>query len=205
MNKPRCLITGSRYGLGQALVQEFQQDWEIIEYDLVLGQDLNLLSVRQQLIEDLRQCSVFFNNCQVFQRELLFRAHELQTGLCQVVSNSTVTYLDHPDWIELDAGYQEYIREKQALDADILLIHNLQSVNRADHMHSYVINVKMSYMDTPEHREMTVPKMNCAHVARAIRGIISLWPEVSVPQVVLAGIWPDSLSKILAPAPDMLP
>ena len=204
MNRPRCLVTGSCYGLGKALVREFAQDHEVIEYDIVLGQDLNSLSVRQQLIEDLKTCRIFFNNCQVYQRELLFRAHELQTGLCQVVSNSAITYFAQPEWIQQDQGYQEYIHQKQLLDQDVLLIHNLQLVQPLDHKRHYLINVKLTWMNTPQHEQITIPKMDCAQVASTLRSIIELYPNVAVPELILSSAWPDS-QPILTPTSHMLP
>jgi hypothetical protein len=134
----------------------------------------------------------------------LFRAHELQTGLCQAVSNSAITYFDQPEWLQQDQGYQKYIAQKKLLDQDVLLIHNLQLNQLPDHINHYLINVKLTWMNTPEHEQLTVPKTDCAQVAGTLRKILELYPDVSVPELILSSAWPDS-QPILTPTTHMLP
>lgn len=182
MTRPRCLITGSCYGLGLALKHEFASTFDVIEYDLKLGQDLRDPSVRDQVIEDLRTCSIFFNNSQVYQVELLDRSHLLQNSLAIVNSSSAIEYYpadpiyDMPEW-------QSYIREKHLLNQRIREIHGDQSQGR--HTQSWIVNLRLTWMDTPEHAERDVRKMDMGDIAGYVNHLLGCWPRISVQDVLL--------------------
>jgi hypothetical protein len=196
MNKPRCLITGSRHGLGLALYNEFIKDFDIIEYDIELGQDLNDPLVQDQLIEDLKGCTVFFNNLNIAQKELLTRAHELQSGLAIVISNSAVSYWtllpnlsDAPEWIE-------YQRQKTILTKEVARIHDQQRAYKE--LNSFIMNLRLGWLNTEEHRFRQVGKMDPGDIAALIRHLLGLYPRVCVVDLVLGASMP-------LPAPNMLP
>ena len=172
MNKPKCLITGSAQGLGLAIKKRFEQTHDIIEYDLKYGQDLNQQSVRDQLILDLNDCEVFFNNAHgSFQEELTERAFNLQNKLAIIVSNSTVTYYkDNAESIKNYPGWKDYIKYKKKLTAKIESLHNRQAQGK-DRC-AWIINLKLNYLDTAQHRELEESKLDIEHVVDIVKILV---------------------------------
>jgi hypothetical protein len=145
--KPRCVITGSSYGLGLALVNRFKDDFDVIEYDKELGQDLDLPEVRDQLIEDLRTCAIFFNNAQQHQLELLERAHQLQNDLVIVVSGTTVGFYSLlPLDLANNEQYVNYANQKIQLQERCRQLQDLQSQGTGTR--SWLLNLRMNWLDT---------------------------------------------------------
>lgn len=180
--KPRCLITSSCYGLGLAFRHQFQDQYDVIEYDLSLGQDLNLPSVRDQLIEDLRSCTVFFNNSQVYQVELLERSHQLQNDLC-IINSSTA--IDYYGWDEeaQDPQWADYIYKKSLLNTRIRELHREQHLGQ--NLRSWIVNLRMTWLDTEEHADRTVKKMDAGDLAGYVNNILGCWPRVCVQDVLV--------------------
>lgn len=184
MTRPRCLITGSRYGLGLALVHQLADQWDITEYDLELGHDLDEPLVQDQVVEDLKSCQVFFNNCDhQGQVQLLARAHSLQSGLCIINSNSAVNYYQADPELLAWPEWQQYYERKRRLDQEIQRIHHEQQ-NHVN-LHSWVINLRLAWMDSPEHALRSVDKMDLGDVAAFCAHVIAQWPRLAVQDILL--------------------
>lgn len=182
--KPRCVITGSRYGLGLALMHTFREDYDIIEYDKELGQDLDLPEVRDQLIEDLRTCAIFFNNSQPHQIELLERAHQLQNDLVIVVSGTTVGFYSLlPLDLANDERYLNYANQKIQLQERCRQLQDLQSQGTGTR--SWLLNLRMNWLDTVDNQDRTEDKMDPGDVAGLVYNLLGLWPRMAVQEIVL--------------------
>jgi len=182
--KQRCVITGSRYGLGLALAHTFRDDYDIIEYDLAAGQDLNQPEVRDQLIEDLKTCTVFFNNCRTHQLELLERAHNLQSNLIIVTSSSTVGFYNNiPQELEQNLDFLAYCEEKKLLNERCRELQDLQTIGQGGR--SWLLNLRLNWLDTEQHRDRTNPKMDPGDVAGLVRDLLGMWPRIVVQEIVL--------------------
>jgi hypothetical protein len=184
MTRPRCLITSSSYGLGLSLANQFKEQYDIIKYDLTLGQDLNEASVRDSLIEDLRSCSLFFNNSQVYQVELLERAHQLQNDLC-IINSSTA--IDYYGWdleaTDTDPQWADYILKETQLNNRIRELHQAQ--HQGENLRSWIINLRLTWIDTEEHADRTVKKLDCGDVAGYVYHILGCWPRVCAQDILL--------------------
>lgn len=191
--KPRCLITGSRYGLGIALVNKFKDDYDIIEYDLELGQDIELPEVRDQIIEDLKTCQLFFNNSQTHQLELLERAFALQNDLAIIVSNSTVGFYSAlPSDVMEDPLFLMYVESKKELSERCRQLQDQQAHNEMTR--SWIINIRMNWLDTEQHKERTEDKMDPFDVADMIYQTLSMWPRIAVQEIVLVSPYRSMLN-----------
>ena len=182
MTRPRCLITGSCYGLGLALKHEFSKDFDIIEYDLALGQDLNLESVRHQLIEDLGHCQLFFNNSQAYQVELLEQSHALQNDLAIVNSSSAIDYYTL-DAELLDPSWSTYRTQKTLLNQRIRELHDQQAQGVGTR--SWIVNLRLTWVDTPQHQDRHVNKLDPGDIAGYVHHLLGCWPSISVQDVLL--------------------
>jgi hypothetical protein len=187
--KPRCLITGSRYGLGQALVQRFCTDYEIIEYDLQLGQNLSSPEVRDQVIQDLASCRLFFLNSHASQLELLNRAHDLQNDLVIVVSNSSSVFYDYqPQDLAVSEEFQQHVEEKRTLTERCRQIQNQQA--QGQQQRSWIINLLIGWIDTNTNQLRPEPKLSADQLADFIAQVIDQWPRgLAVQELVV--ISPD--------------
>lgn len=184
MNKPKCVITGSAQGLGLAIRNRFESEFDITEYDLQYGQDLNQSTVRDQLIEDLKDSTIFFNNAHgVFQEELTERAFDLQNDLVIVVSNSSVTYYDdNSEWMQ-DPGWAQYVSIKKSLTAKIRELHNRQGYDRD--LRAWLINIRMNWLDTEQHRWFEHSKLDCEHVVDLMELLLQSWPNLAVQDLLV--------------------
>ncbi len=187
--KPRCVITGSCYGLGLALAHTFREDYDIIEYDLELGQDLNQPQVRDQLIDTLRTCTVFFNNCRAHQLELMERAHQLQTNLAIINTSTTVGYYTRiPEDLEQNADFLAYCEEKKLLNQRCRELQDQQTLGVLPR--SWLLNLRLNWLDTEQHRDRVCDKMDPGDVAGLVRNLLGMWPRIAVQEIVLVA--PDS-------------
>ena len=183
MTRPKCLITGSCYGLGQAFAHQFEPLFDIIEYDLELGQDLNQAATRDQLIQDLADCTVFFNNCQVYQEELLTRSFDLQNGLCIVNSSSAIDYYE--DDLHLIPEWTRYIEEKRSLNQLVQQLHNQQ--NLGQNTNCWVLNLRMGWLATEEHSERQGVKIQPQDLADLVYAVLTASPRLLVQDLLVTG------------------
>jgi hypothetical protein len=181
MTKPRCVITGSCYGLGQSFLRRFEPYMHVIEYDLALGQDLNQASIRDQVIEDLRTCTVFFNNCQVYQEELLTRSFLLQNNLCIVNSSSAIDY--YVDSLHSIPEWADYLAHKQQLNQRVQQLHNQQ--NLGQNTRAWILNLRMSWLATEEHCDRPVAKLSPDAVADLVYTVLTAQPRILVQDLLL--------------------
>lgn len=183
MTRPRCLITGSAHGLGLALKQTFSPDFDIIEYDLQYGQDLTLESVRDSVIEDLKTCTIFFNNAQPYQLELLDRAFELQNDLVIVNSSSSVNQFELPDDVKDNADFLAYAESKTQLNQRIHELHQLQRQFKM--MRCWVVNVRLEWLDVPLHQGRPDPLTDPGDVAGYLHHLLGCWPRIAVDDILI--------------------
>lgn len=185
MNKPKCVITGSAQGLGLAIRKRFESQYDITEYDLQYGQDLNQSMVRDQLVEDLKDSAIFFNNAHgAFQEELTERAFNLQNDLVIIVSNSTVVYYeDNAEWIKNYPGWKDYIDCKKQLTAKIQSLHSRQGYDKD--MRAWLINLRLNWLDTEQHRWFEHSKLDVEHVVDLIQLILQGWPNFAIQDLVV--------------------
>lgn len=182
--KPRCVVTGSCYGLGLALVHTFKDSFDIIEYDISLGQDLNQPEVRDQLIEDLKTSTVFFNNSQAHQIELLERAFELQNNLAIVVSSTSAGFYSRiPEDLAQNLDYLNYCELKRQLNQRINQLQDLQEQDPSKR-NCWLLNLRMNWLDVEEHRDRTESKMDPGDVAALVLTLLGMWPRVAVQEIV---------------------
>lgn len=188
MTRPRCLITGSAHGLGVAIKNAFSKDFDIIEYDLQYGQDLTLESVRDSVIEDLKTCTIFFNNAQPYQLELLDRAFELQNGLVIVNSSSSVGQFELPEDVRDHTPFLDYAKEKIALRERIHELHQLQ--RKCEMTDAWVINLRMEWLDVPLHQGRAEPLTDPGDVAGFLYHMLGCWPKIMVEDLLVRSVKP---------------
>jgi hypothetical protein len=158
-----------------------------VEYDLELGQDLNKSEIRDQLIEDLRSCQIFFNNSGVYQLELLNRAHALQNDLAIVVSSSSVASVAFYDYslekFQDNEPWIQYITQKRLLTDRCRQIQASQVLGQDQR--SWILTVLLSWLDTYEHRLLDEHKMDPSDVAELIADLLFQWPKMAVQEITV--------------------
>lgn len=183
MTRPRCVITGSAQGLGAALKHRFEQDFDVIEYDLQYGQDLANLDIRDSVLRDLESAQVFFNNARPFQVELLDRSVLLQNDLAIFNSSSTVGQFELPLDVQDNQAFLAYREEKNLLNQRI---HQLQQEQRRGLLQRcWIVNVRMEWLDVPLHQGRTEPLTDPGDVASYLHHVLCMFPRIAIDDVLI--------------------
>jgi hypothetical protein len=192
--RPRCLITGSQYGLGLAFKRQFEPHYDIVEYDLILGQNLSIPEVRDQVIEDLRTCQLFILNSSAYQLELLNRAYELQNDLTIVVSSDTLAFFPElPEDVKDNEDIKSYREDKRALTERCRQLQAEQT--KGIGTRTWILTLMLSWLDTNTNQQRPEPKMKCEDVAELVHSILLRWPGIAVQEVVMSAPIPELIDR----------
>ena len=138
----KIVITGTSKGIGKALSDKFKiAGWDVIEYDILSGNDITKTSVINKLINDCKKSDVFINNAYPNQVNLLKSIYDLWKDQQKTIVNisSACTYIytktNYPEY------FKYYWESKENLNH---LTKALQDQTRLP----YILNVRPGWTDT---------------------------------------------------------